>query len=148
MSTASMRAASLAAAPSPMVPTIRLYVMRAAYLLIAIGMGVQVWPGIFQHGDLELAHGVTRSMLGALTLLCLLGVRYPVAMLPMLFFEFVWKSVWLLSFALPLWLGHRIDADTWDSVVACGFGVVVCLIAIPWTYTFKEYVLKAGDRWK
>lgn len=66
-------------------------------------------------------------MLGALTPLCLLGARYAVAMLPMLFFEFAWKSIWLLSFALPLWLG-----------------VVVCLIAIPWVYTFKEYVLKSG----
>ena len=148
MSTASLTAVPPAAAPAPMVPVIRLYVMRAAYLLIAIGMGLQVWPGIIQHGDLELAHGVTRSMLGALTLLCLLGARYPVAMLPLLFFELAWKSIWLLSFALPLWLGHRVDADTWDSVVACGLGVVVCLIAIPWAYTFKEYVLKAGDRWR
>ena len=67
--------------------------MRGAYLLIAIGMGMQVWPGIFQHGDLELFHGVSRSMLGAMTLLCLLGVRYPLAMLPILFFEFAWKSI-------------------------------------------------------
>jgi hypothetical protein len=148
MSTASMTAVSPAAASAQTVPVIRLYVMRAAYLLIAIGMGLQVWPGIFQHGDLELAHGVMRSMLGALTLLCLLGARYPVAMLPMLFFEFAWKSIWLLSFALPLWLGHRVDADTSDSVVACGLGVVVCLIAIPWVYTFKEYVLRSGDRWR
>lgn len=148
MSTASLTAVSPAVVPAPMVPMIRLYLMRAAYLLIAIGMGIQVWPGIFHHGDLELAHGVTRSMLGALTLLCLVGARYPVAMLPMLFFEFAWKSIWLLSFALPLWLGHRVDADTWDSIVACGLGVVVCLIAIPWVYTYKEYVLKTGDRWR
>src|SRR5580700_6667599 len=140
----SMTAVPAADAPAPRIPLIRLYVMRAAYLVIAIGMGVQVWPGIFHHGDIELAHGVTRSMLGALTVLCLLGARYPIAMLPMLFFEFAWKSIWLLSFALPLWLGHRVDADTWDSVVACGFGVVLCLVAIPWVYTFKEYVLKAG----
>ncbi len=140
MSTASMTA--------PTVPVIRLYLMRAAYLLIAIGMGIQVWPGILHHGDLELAHGVTRSFLGALTLLCLVGVRYPIAMLPLLFYEFTWKSIWLLSFALPLWLGHRVDADTSDSIFACVLGVVVCLIAIPWVYTFKEFVLKPGDRWR
>jgi hypothetical protein len=148
MSTASMTIVPRASAPAPAVPVIRLYVMRAAYLLIAIGMGVQVWPGILHHGDVELAHGVVRSFLGALTLLCLVGLRYPVAMLPLLFYEFTWKSIWLLSFALPLWLGHRVDADTWDSITACGFGVVVCLIAIPWIYTFKEYVLKASDRWR
>jgi hypothetical protein len=148
MSTVSMTDVTPAAVPAPDVPVLRLYVMRGAYLLIAIGMGMQVWPGIFQHGDLELFHGVSRSMLGAMTLLCLLGVRYPLAMLPILFFEFAWKSIWLLSFALPLWLGHRVDPNTWDSITACGFGVVVCLIAIPWPYAFKEYVLKAGDRWR
>jgi len=36
------------------VSTFRLYLLRATYLLIAVGMGVQIWPGILQHpSDLE-----------------------------------------------------------------------------------------------
>ena len=131
------------------VPVIRLYVMRAAYLLVAIGMGIQVWPGIVSHGDVELSRSVVRAMLGALTALCLVGVRYPLKMLPMLFFEFAWKSIWLLSFALPLALAHRpMNPGFSDTVTACLLGVVVCPIAIPWVYVFRHYVTARGDRWR
>jgi len=57
-------------------------------------MGAQIWPLILHHpANLGHMRGVVRSLLGALTLLCLLGVRYPVKMLPLLFFEFAWKAI-------------------------------------------------------
>ena len=65
-----------------------LYLLRGVYLLIAVGMGIQVWPGIFHHGQIELMRSVTRAMLAGMTLLMLVGVRYPLQMLPLLFFEF------------------------------------------------------------
>jgi len=83
--------------------TLRLYLLRGLYLLIALAMGAQIWPLILHHpANVEHMRGVVRSFLGALTLLCLLGVRYPVKMLPLLFFEWVWKTIWVLSFGLPL----------------------------------------------
>ncbi len=64
------------------------------------------------HSTSPLMSGVADSLLGALALLCILGLRYPVKMLPLLLFETAWKTAWLLGFALPLWLAHRIDPDT------------------------------------
>ena len=75
-------------------PLYRLYLLRALFLLIALGQGSQTWPGILHHTrPLEFWHGVALSFLGALTLLSLLGVRYPVRMLPLLIFEFRTASV-------------------------------------------------------
>ena len=51
----------------------------------------------------EHMRGVVRAMLGALTLLAVLGVRYPVTMIPLLMFEFAWKCIWVAAFGLPLW---------------------------------------------
>ena len=57
-------------------------------------------------------------------MLCVLGVRYPVKMLPLLFFEFAWKAIWVVSFGLPRWLTHQLTADTADTLTACLIGVI------------------------
>ena len=53
--------------------------------------------------------GVVTSMLVAMSVLALLGLRYPVQMLPILLFEAAWKVFWLTAVALPLWLNHQMD---------------------------------------
>lgn len=129
--------------------TVRLYLLRGMYLLIAVGMGIQIWPLIVNHpAGVEHMRGVVRSFLGALTLLCVLGVRYPVKMLPLLFFEFAWKAIWVMSFGLPLWLTHQLTADTADTMTACFMGVVLVPIVVPWGYVFRKYVREPGNRWR
>jgi hypothetical protein len=133
----------------PEVSTFRLYVLRAAYLLIAGGLAIMVWPKLLSHtNEWALKYGDTVSLLAGVQLLSILGIRYPLKMLPVLMFELVWKTVWLLTIALPLWRADQIDARTAESVEACVFGVVVCLVAIPWHYAYRHYVRAPGERWK
>lgn len=130
-------------------PLYRLYVMRAAYLLIALGQGANTWPAIVHHArPWDFWHGVAMSFLGALTLLCLLGVRYPVRMMPLLIYEFVWKTIWVLAAWLPPWLGHTLDPDTGDSFAQIFLGVVIVPLVLPWGYVWKHYVLAPADRWR
>jgi hypothetical protein len=131
------------------VSTLRLNVLRAAYLLIAIAMGSQIWPLVLRH-PADVAHmtGVVRSMLGAITLLALLGVRYPLKMLPLLIIELAWKVIWVVSFGLPLWRAGLLDAGTRETMQACLFGVVLCPLVIPWGYVWMQLVRAPGDRWR
>ena len=132
------------------VSTLRLNVLRGTYVLIAVGMGFQIWPMILQH-PADVAHmtGVVRSMLGAITLLsALLGVRYPLKMLPLLFIELVWKTIWVLSFGLPLWSAGQLDAGTAETMRACLLGVVLVPLVLPWRYVWTHYVRAPGDRWR
>src|SRR5579863_5208171 len=101
------------------VSALRLYLLRAGYLLIAVGMGLQKVPAFLHHKPWELMHGVVNSMLLALVLLSLLGLRYPLKMLPLLFWEVTWKGTWLLAVALPAWQNQAMDADTWETTFAC-----------------------------
>lgn len=134
---------------APEISILRLYVLRATYLLIALGQGLQTWPAILHHTKpWDLWHGVGMSFLGALTLFCLLGVRYPVRMLPLLFYEFGWKLLWVLSVWVPLWLTHRIDADTADSFFPILFGVVLVPLVLPWGFVWRNYVTAPADRWR
>ncbi len=45
-------------------------------------------------------------------------------MLPLLYWEIIWKATWLLAVALPAWQNHTMDADTWDTTFACLMSVI------------------------
>ncbi|MEI9993412.1 MAG: hypothetical protein WDM91_02360 [Rhizomicrobium sp.] len=129
------------------VPLWRLYALRATYLIILVGMGVQVWPSIWHHDHpWELMQGVVKCMLAAVTVMAALGLRYPLKMLPLLFFEMVWKGLWLGVVALPLWRAGTLDADTMETVVACAMGVIFPVV-IPWRYAAATYLREPGNRW-
>src|SRR5258705_478828 len=133
----------------PDVSTFRLYLLRAMYLLIAVGLGFTIWPGILHPpNDLALMRGVVRSLLGAVALLAVLGIRYPLRMLPLLLFELVWKSIWVLAFGLPLWSAHQLDPDTRETLKACLMGIVLVPLVMPWGYVFAHYMKMSGDRWR
>jgi hypothetical protein len=126
----------------------RLYALRAGYLLLVVGLGVTIWPGIIHHDKpWSLMGGVVHCMLAAMSLLAVLGLRYPLKMLPLLFFELTWKAIWLVVVALPLWSAHRMDADTLETANECLL-VVVFLAVIPWRYVVANYVAARGDRWR
>lgn len=131
------------------VSTFRLYVLRGLYALIAVGLGVTIWPGLISPpANLSHMAGVVRSVLGAVSLLALLGIRYPLRMLPLLFFELVWKTIWVLVFGLPLAIGDQLDANTRETLHACLMGLVLVPLALPWGYVFRHYLKEPGDRWR
>lgn len=130
------------------VSTFRLYLLRATYLLIVVGLGVEIWPGILHPPEhLEHMRGVVRSVLAAVSLLAVLGLRYPLKMLPLLFFELVWKTIWVVAIGLPLWSAGRLDAATRDTWNACLMGLVLVPLVIPWGYVLATYGKEPGDRW-
>ena len=132
----------------PDVSLTRLYVLRAMYLLIFVGQGLIQAPIILHHTSaMSFWHGIGSSMLLALALACALGIRYPLRMLPLLLFEMIWKAIWLLAIALPLRLGHAMDADTAESAPSILAGIIVPFV-IPWRYAIAAWLKSPGDRWK
>ncbi len=132
----------------PEVSLIRLYTLRASYLVMAVGLGVTIWPVVLHHtNELAATKGVQAALLAGLGAMAALGLRYPVQMLPVLLFELVWKAIYLTAFALPLWSAHQINAAVAENIKAC-LMVVIFIPLIPWRYVFAHYVLKHGDRWK
>jgi hypothetical protein len=91
--------------------------------------------------------GVAFVLLAALGVMAGLGLRYPLKMLPVLLFEFIWKAMWLLSVALPLWRAGQVDAGTAETTKDTLVGMLICPIVIPWGYVWRQYVVAPGDRW-
>lgn len=126
----------------------RLYLLRAAYLFIAVGFGMYILPTIL-HPDhtWELMEGVVKCMLIAFWGLSIFGLRYPLQMLPVLLWELVWKTIWLGAIALPLWRSGQMDEAT-QSVAISNLYVIIIPIVIPWRYLAEHYFKKAGDPWR
>ena len=129
------------------ISTLRLYLLRACYLLIAVGLAAMIWPGILSHGD-DVPHMNTavRSLLGAVSLLALIGILYPLKMLPILFFEIVWKVIWILSFGLPLWRKGMLTGDFAETMFNC-LTTVIIVPFIPWDYVYRHYIKATTDPW-
>ncbi|NKF20983.1 hypothetical protein [Solimonas marina] len=131
------------------VSLLRLYLLRAVYAFIALGLASTVWPPIVQLADLAAGPGsVIRALLGALALLCVLGLRYPLQLLPVLLFELLWKLIWVGASALPMWWHQGLDAYAAETLFACLMGIVLVPIAVPWRYVVAHYVAAPGDRWR
>ena len=130
------------------ISTLRLNLLRGGYLLLVVGIGAGMWPVLLRVGPgLELMHGATLSMLCAVGLLALLGLRHPLRMLPLLMFEMTWKAIWMLRIAVPLWSADRLDANFMATVAACAVALVFPFI-IPWSYVLDTYVRLPADPWK
>jgi len=123
----------------------RLYLMRALYLVLFVGLGSSVWPAVLRHRDMtDPLHGVAICFWAALSLLAGLGIRYPLRMLPLLLLQMLYKGIWLVAVVLPLSSAGQSIALTNSMMI----GVVVDLIVIPWPYAFATLVRERGDRWR
>jgi hypothetical protein len=130
------------------VSTFRLYVLRAMYGFTFVGLALYRWPGILNPPP-GISHTgtVVGSFLGAMSLLAVLGIRYPVKMLPLLFFELLWKVMWVVGWGLPLWYTQQLAPASQETLISNLVGIVLVPLAIPWGYVFKQYVQAPGDRW-
>ncbi len=133
------------------VSTFRLYLLRAMYVFTVVGLAIEKLPALLHPATLSPGDSVILSVLGATALLAVLGIRYPLKMLPLLFFEFVWKSIWILAFGLPLLLSGGLDPNIsfggTETLIACLVGVVLVPLVMPWGYVLKHYLKAPGARW-
>src|SRR5690242_19565785 len=132
--------------PADTVPTdsgvslTRLYVMRALYLLLVIGGGIQFLPQLISHEPT--ARGVIPSMLGALWILACFGLRYPLQMIPVLLFEMLWKTIWLVDFGLTQWKAGVNTTQFAEDFKAIAIYPVILILVIPWGYVFRQSIKK------
>jgi hypothetical protein len=82
-----------------------------------------------------------------LSVLALLGLRYPQRMLPILLFEVGWKLAWLGLVAAPLSADGNLTGATRHQAGAVVW-VVVIIAVIPWRHVIRQFVLAPGERWR
>src|SRR5439155_25235656 len=118
----------------------RLYVLRALYRILRIGGAVVFLPELLDHEPT--ARGVIPSMLGGLWVLACFGLRYPLQMLPILLFELLWKTIWLIDYGLPQWMAGVNTAQFTEDFKAIAPAPATLIAIIPWRYVFRHYLKK------
>jgi hypothetical protein len=124
----------------------RIYVLRATYLLLVIGLGRMIVPELVSHP--VISRGVIPSLLGAVWVLAFVGLKHPLKMLPLLMFEFAWKSIWMVAYGLPQWSSGQLPLTFAEDSFNIGFGVILMPLVIPWGYVYRHYVKRSGARWR
>ena len=117
--------------------SVRLAGLRGAYLLLGLGLAIAKWPLLPQGHTMPLYEGVTLCFLTALSVLALLGLRFPFTLLPVLLFEIMWKVLWLSVVVLPQAVEGSLDPDTRSIAFSCAL-VVPVAIAVPWRYVVSR----------
>jgi hypothetical protein len=129
-------------------PVWRLNLMRVGYAVMGVGLAVVKWPLVIGYDrSLPLFEGVVAVLLTAMSLLALLGLRYPVRLLPILLFECLWKLIWLSVVALPAVVAGDVDEALSEVIVSCSLVVVIAAV-VPWRYVWRRYATATGDRWR
>lgn len=124
----------------PILPRWRMGLLRLAYLIIAAGLAVTLWPAMLDPGRTwPLSAGVVNTMLTALSLLALIGLFRPVEMLPALLFEVLWKLIWLVRIAWPAWRGGPLSPAMAETLFSVGL-IVPFLPLIPWDLVWRRLV--------
>ena len=124
----------------PPVATWRINAMRFLFLLMAGFMGAMfVWPQLlFESADWDVMRGLAKSMLAALALMSLLGVRYPLQMLPLMLYEIAWKTIWIVLIAGRAWMAGKWTPDIEGLFYDC-IGIIIAYFIVPWRYVWARY---------
>jgi hypothetical protein len=130
------------------VSLVRLYLMRAMYAMMFIFLASTKWPMLFNHRPWTLMQGVAFAMLAALGFMAGWAIRYPLKMLPVLVFEWVWKVIWVAAIGYPLWRSGTLDTDHAETLKATFFGVALVPVVLPWRYLWRNYVKAPSERWR
>jgi len=131
------------------IPTWRLVVMRLMYLIFVVGLALDQWVPLLRRGmHWDLWHGVGSSLLCAISAMALLGLRYPLKMVPLLMFELLWKVIWLASIGLPRYLAQDFPPPIRETAVNCLFGLILVPLALPWSYVWQEYFKAPAEAWR
>jgi hypothetical protein len=109
----------------------------------SVGIGMIFLPDTFQSvlrlpSQDPVMLGMSGSLFLALGLVSILGLRSPLTFTPVLLLELVYKPIWLVALALPLFLkGQFPFYVVFISVIFLAF-IIGDLVAVPFAYLFSK----------
>lgn len=119
----------------------RFYLLRFYFALNFVALGFQAWSEIFAHTGLwQPIPGVAYSFWAAFSLLTILGIIHLLKMIPLLLLQFMYKLIWSIIVAYPIWSANQLPASHELTNIMVK-GVFIDLLIIPWPYVLRNFLL-------
>lgn len=126
---------------TPQISTLRLSLMRGLYLLTFVGLSHEAWSTLlFPAEQLDTLTGVTYSFWASYATLMVIGVRYPIKMLPLILLQLFYKSAWLAGVYWPAYKANATDEDLESFFWVCVTAIILDIFIIPWRYFYFAYI--------
>jgi hypothetical protein len=123
---------------------VRLYVLRALALFVAIEGFFTKLPYLTDPDPAS--RGIIACLLAGLWLSAFLVLRYPLRMMPIFLFEIIWKTLWLIDYGLPQWLGGPGSPRLSKDLFEIGMFPFVIALFVPWGHIWRLYVRQPAER--
>jgi hypothetical protein len=121
---------------------INIYLLRVLYILMFLFLGRDAWTHVLTHqGPWDPDQAVAWCVWASFSVLALLGILHPLKMLPLVLLEIVYKVLWLIVVAYPLWSTNQLaDSPRAEHLTYVFLLVALPIVAVPWKYAFDHYV--------
>lgn len=126
----------------------RLYVLRAVALFFAVDGLFTKLPMVINPDPASASRGIIASLLAALWVSAFFTIRYPLRMMPIILFELVWKTLWLIDYGAPQWLAGTGSARLSRDLFEIGFFPLPIALIIPWSHVWRRYVRAPAEHWR
>lgn len=121
---------------------INIYLLRLIFLLTFLFVGSDSWKYIITYeGSWDNLSAVAFCVWAAYSTLSFLGLLHPLKMLPLILFQILYKSLWLMVVAYPLWSENQLAGSPAEEMTNVFLWVLLPIVAVPWKYVVKNYVL-------
>jgi hypothetical protein len=123
------------------VPRINIYLLRLLFILMLVFLGRDSWTQIFTFkGTWNPMAGMAWSIWASYSVLSVIGIINPLKMLPILLLEILYKLIWLILVAYPLWSSKQLIGSAAENMTYAFLWVVLPIVVMPWRYIFRRYI--------
>jgi hypothetical protein len=124
------------------VPGINIYILRLMFILMIFFLGKDSWTHILTFkGSWNPTDAMAWCIWGTYSVLAILGVIHPLKMLPVVMLEILYKVLWLIIVAYPLWSSNKLTGSPAAAMTNAFLWVLLPIVAMPWRYFFRTYIL-------
>lgn len=124
------------------VPKIKIYILRLMFFLMAVFLGKDSWTYIITFkGSWNPMDAMAWCTWASFSLLAILGLIHPLRMLPIVMLEIIYKILWLIIVAYPLWSTNKLSGSEAEGMTNAFLWVLLPIVAMPWKYFIRKYIL-------
>jgi hypothetical protein len=126
---------------------INIYLLRLLFLLVVVFVASDAWSAILRHeGRWDHVKAAAVCMWASYSVLSVFGLLHPLRWLPIVMFEILYKIIWLVIVAYPLWSTDQLAGSPAEEMTSAFVWVVLPIVAMPWGYAFRTYLRPSKRR--